>query len=463
MLINGCWIDTDRKMPIENPYTGDIIGYINMATSEEVMKAVKFAKEYRSDLTAYQRSQILYNTALEIEREANEYINSICTEAGLCIKDAKKEITRACNLLKLCSEEAKRITGETIFTDVTENSKKNLAVTIREPIGLVCAITPYNRPLNQVVVKLAPAIAANNSVILKPSEKTPLTAIKFVRALINNGLPAKMITLITGDPKEISNALISNSYIDMITFTGSVEIGEHIAKNAGMIKKTFELGDSGALIVMNDADLDKAVEFARSGAFNSSGQSCRGVKRILVHEDVLDCFIEKFIEATSKLKIGDPMKPETDIGTLINEEAAKKVESRINGAVKMGAKVVYGGRRNKAQIIPTILTQVPRNAEIVMEETFGPCAPIIPIRDIDDAIKYVNCTKYGLQTGIFTESISNALYAFNHLAVGAVAINQGPQFGSPNIPFGGVKKSGFGREGVKYAINEMTTIKTLIL
>ena len=462
MLINGKWIETKKKIAVENPYNGEVVGEVSLASKEQVIEAAKGAKEYCSKLSAYERSEILRKTACEIEEKADEYVQSISKEAGASLKGARKEVKRAVVFLKVCAEEAKRITGESIFTDVTEASSRNLAVSIREPIGLVCAITPFNRPLNQVVVKLAPAIAANNSVILKPSEKTPITGIMFVKALINNGLPPEMISVITGHPSEIGDALISSPDIDMVTFTGSKEVGEHIAKTVGMIKTTFELGDNGALIVLDDADLEKAAKVAAAGAFSTSGQSCRGIKRILVHEKVEDDFVRKLEKETLKIKVGDPSLEDTDMGTLINEKSAKMIEERINAAVNQGAKVVCGGKRNKAQISPAVLTNVSRDSDIVSKETFGPCAPVVTIKDIDDAIDYVNSTEYGLQTGIFTKDIEKALSAAKQLKVGAVIINNGPQFASPIIPFGGVKKSGLGREGAKYAIAEMTTIKTIV-
>lgn len=462
MFINGKLVDNGRKAPVINPYTGETVGSICLATRQEILAAAESAKAYHSNLSAYDRYRILGDTAREIEADAAAFALSICRESGMCLKDATKEVKRAVTLLIVCAEEAKRITGESIPTDITDSGQDNLAVTIREPIGLVCAITPFNRPLNQVVVKLGPAIAANNSIILKPSEKTPLTAIKFVETLVRNGLPPEMVTVVTGDPNEIGDALVSCPYIDMITFTGSAAVGGRIAKAAGMIRMAFELGDSGALIVMEDADLDKAVKVAVAGAYSTAGQSCRGIKRLLVHETVADEFVERLKVESAKVKCGDPMDPETDMGVLINEESAVLVEMRIRDAVAKGAKLVYGGLRKGAGIMPAVLSNVPRDVDLVKKETFGPCAPVIRIKDIHDAVEYANDTEYGLQAGIFTRDIDKALYAAKRLNVGAVIINNGPQFESPNIPFGGVKKSGLGREGVKYAIHEMTTVKTIV-
>ena len=326
----------------------------------------------------------------------------------------------------------------------------------------MCAITPFNRPLNQVVVKLAPAIAANNSVILKPSERTPLSAVKFVKCLIQNGLPPRMVSVVTGRPEEIGDVLVTCPEIDMVTFTGSRAVGEHIARKVGMIKTAFELGDSGALVVLKDADLEAALEAAAAGAFGSCGQSCRGVKRILVEEGIADIFVGKLKAAAERIRTGNPWSEDTDIGVLISEDAARTVEGRIQEAVKQGARLVCGGERSGAEVRPAVLDHVDRNSPIVKEETFGPCAPVIRIRDVEDAVECVNGTAYGLQAGIFTNSLKDVLYAASELDVGAVIVNNGPQFDSPAIPFGGVKKSGLGREGAKYAIQEMTRVKTIV-
>lgn len=462
MLIDGKIVESQRTLPVKNPYTGEVVGVVSLATAAEAVEAARRVSVHVSVLSAYERSTILLKTAQDIERKSDEYIRSISGESGMCIKDAGKEVKRAVALLKTCAEEAKRINGESSYTDIIDSAKGNLAVTVREPVGTILAITPFNRPLNQVVVKLGPAIAANNNVILKPSEKTPLTAMKFVRTLIDNGLPAGMVSVITGHPKEMGDALVSCPHIDMITFTGSAAVGEHIARTAGMVKLTLELGDSGALVVMESADIKKAVKAAAAGAYGNAGQSCRGVKRILVHKKIENEFIEALKKETTGLKIGDPQDKDTDIGTLISEEAAIGIERLIKDAVKKGAKLICGGKRKGAQLEPAVLTGVDRSSDIVMKETFGPCAPVITINDIKDAVGYVNATEYGLQAGIFTNDLSEAFYAAKNMKVGAVIINNGPQFDSPNIPFGGVKSSGLGREGVKYAINEMTTIKTIV-
>lgn len=463
LLIDGEWRDSPRHIEIRNPYTGQIVGRQACASVEDVQCAVAAARRFRSNLTAFDRAEILRRTADRVQSEASEYARSICQESGLSIRDAQKEVARAVNLLRVCAEEAKRLTGESLPTDITDARQQTLTFTLREPIGVVCAITPFNRPLNQVVVKLGPALAANNAVVLKPSEKTPLTAVRFARALLDEGLPPRMLSLVTGDPDEIGDALVTSPCVDMVTFTGSQAVGERIARRVGMIKTTFELGDSGALIVLADADVDAAVKATVAGAYSTAGQSCRGVKRVLVHDAVAATFAERLTASTSRLVVGDPMDPGTDIGTLINEASARMVESRVNDAIARGASLLCGGRREGAHVWPTVLDMVPRQAPLVAEETFGPIAPIVRISGLDDAIEYVNASDFGLQAGVFTRSLPAAMDAIRRLRTGAVIVNHGPQFESPNIPFGGVRKSGLGREGIRYAIAEMTTVKTAVL
>ncbi|CUW38008.1 putative NAD-dependent aldehyde dehydrogenase [Magnetospirillum sp. XM-1] len=463
LLIGGRWLEGDRVSDIRSPWDAKVAGTIARATAAQAIEAAALAQAYRSPLTAFERAGILARTADRVEAEAADFARSIVAESGLALKEAGREVARAVTQLRVCAEEAKRITGESMETDVTSSNGPNIAFTLREPVGLVCAITPFNRPLNQVVVKLGPAIAANCSVILKPSEKTPLTALRFVRTLIECGLPPEMVSVVTGDPAEIGDALVTCPHVDMVTFTGSGAVGEHIARKAGMIRTAFELGDSGALMVMEDADLAAAVKVAAPGAFATSGQSCRGIKRLLVHEAVADAFAAALAAEAGRMKVGDPWDPQTDMGTVINEGAALEIERRVADAVSGGAKVAYGHRREGAQYWPTVIDHVDHTAPLVQAETFGPCAPIIRVRDFEHALELANATPYGLQTGLFTRDIGRAMTAIRSLRTGAVIINGGPQFEAPNIPFGGVKKSGLGREGVKYAIQEMTIVKTVVL
>ncbi|GAV39916.1 aldehyde dehydrogenase family protein [Streptomyces acidiscabies] len=460
---HGKWLRVDRVTSVFNPYTGKPAGQMARADAAQVIEAARAAKEFHGPLSAHERGEILLRTAGRIRDISREFVQSIVGETGNAHKDAVTEVRRAIAQLRFGAEEAKRLTGESISTDVTDYTPHRLAVTLPEPLGLICAITPFNRPLNQVVTKVVPAVAAGNSVIVKPSEKAPLTATLFVRALLDSGLPAGSIALVTGDPAEIGDALVTCEHIDMVTFTGSAAVGKHIARRIGMIRSAFELGDSGALIVADDADLDAAVTAAVAGAYSTAGQSCRGVKRVLVHTDVADEFAAMLVKQTEQLVVGDPADPATDVGTLIDEEAAVRVEGRVAEAVAGGARLLAGGRRRGAQYWPTVLDHVDRAAPLVCEETFGPCAPLVRIKDVDDAVDHLNSGRLGLQTGVFTRRLDDALRVARTLRTGAVVVNGGPQFESPNIPFGGVRDSGHGREGVRYAMREMTRVKTLVL
>jgi acyl-CoA reductase-like NAD-dependent aldehyde dehydrogenase len=463
LFSGGRWLPGVGVAQVRNPYTDEVVGTVARASPQQALDAVRGLSGVRSELTAYDRGEILAATAELLHRERDDVASTISQESGLAIKDARREVDRATTQLRYCAEEAKRIVGEAIRTDITGARQRRLAITTREPIGVVCAVTPFNRPLNQVVTKVAPALAANNRVIVKPSEKTPLSAIRFVDALLRSGLPPDLIALVCGDPGELVDALVNSGQIDMLTFTGSTRVGRLLAASAGMIRQTYELGDSGALVVLADADLPAAVAAATAGAFATSGQSCRGVKRIIVHADVADEIAGELAAAASALVVGDPADPATDIGTLIDRDAATEVEDRVARAVAAGARVLCGARREGARYWPTVLDHVPRDADLVRLETFGPTAPVIRVKDFDEAVEVVNDTRYGLQAGIFTNSLDHAHRAAELFDVGAVVVNGGPQFESPNIPFGGVKDSGIGREGARYAIEEMTKVKTLVL
>ncbi len=462
VLVEGEWVHCQETIEVVNPYTSAVVGVVGQATPDQAVAAARAVGAYRSSLTGHERGAILERAAVAVASGRDRFAESICAESGSAWKDCQREVDRAVAFLRYCGEESKRITGEAIRTDVTAQSQRRIAVTLPEPVGVVAAITPFNRPLNQVVTKIAPAIAANNRVLLKPSEKTPLTATLLMEQLLNAGLPAGMIAMVTGQPADIVRAVLGSGQVDMLTFTGSSSVGRKLAGDAGMIRVTLELGDSGALIVLADADLDEAVAAAVTGAFATAGQSCRGVKRILVQAQVADAFVERLAAAAAALRVGDPRDPGTDIGTLIDLDAADGVDERVRGAIADGAYLVCGGRREGAQYWPTVLDRTPRDTELVQAETFGPCAPVIRVRDLEDALKCVNDSPYGLQTGVFTSDLASAWRAAAELEVGAVIINGGPQFEAPNIPFGGVKSSGLGREGARYAIAEMTRLKTIV-
>lgn len=452
-----------RDIVVRNPYDGSEAGRVRAATAAEAEAATLRAKHGRVELRPHERADVLRAAAAALRERSDEFAESICAECGTARRDAAKEISRSLEALELSAEEARRLNGESLATDATPGRPRALAVTRYEPRGTILAITPFNRPLAQVVTKLAPAVGAGNAVVLKPSERTPLTAALFAEVLVESGFPGSMLELVCGHPDEVGDALVGSPHVDMLTFTGSARVGRALARRAGMIETAFELGDSAALIVMPGADLACAARVAAAGAFSSAGQSCRGVKRVIAHDDVADELVGLLAAEARALRVGDPRDPDTDVGTLIDEAAAAAVEARVEEAVAHGAALVTGGRREGAQVWPTVLDRVDRELPLVAAETFGPCAPVIRVRDADDAIECANATEYGLQAGIFCADLATALRCARELDVGTVAINDGPQFEAPLAPFGGEKSSGLGREGIPYSMRAMSTLRTVVV
>jgi lactaldehyde dehydrogenase len=464
MLIDGKFIKAKKQVPVKNPYTGEVIEMVCSGTVQDLQKAVDAAK--RSTITArnmtpYQRYEILFSVYEQMKNRKAALARLITSENGKTIRESKIEVDRSLQTILFSAEEAKRVNGEFLSADVTPLVTVKKAFTFREPIGVIGAITPFNYPLNLVAHKMGPAIASGNTMVLKPASQTPLSSYEFARMFIEAGIPNGMLNVVSGTASEIGDALVQSD-IDMISFTGSVEVGKRIASKAGMKKLSLELGGNGPLIVMDDADIEKAVDAAVDGAFGTAGQRCTAVKRILLHDPIAEEFISQFVKATEKLKVGDPLDESTDIGPLISEEAAVDIERRVKDAVENGARLLLGGRRKDALFWPTILDEVPRDVLMVRKETFGPVAPIIRFNSLKEAIKIANETEYGLQAGIFTNNLTTIKYAMKNIETGTVIINGSPGFRIESLPFGGVKNSGIGREGVKYAIQEMTEIKTVI-
>ena len=462
-LIKGEWVDSKNKIEVTNPYTNEIVATVPQMGIEQVKTAIDALYNYQPTLTAYQRSEILKGTATEIKSKIDELAYGISLESGMSIKDSMKEVGRSINLLNVAAEEAKRIIGEQLPSDIDFSGTNKIIMAMRFPVGLVSAIVPFNRPLNQVVVKVAPGFAAGNKIIIKPTERTPVSAIRFVQIMLNNGLPPKMISIVTGKSSEIGNELVSNQKIDMVTFTGSTVVGRKLSNIAGIKKLTMELGGNDPLIVLEDGDLDKAVKLASVGAYSNAGQACRGIKRIIIMESVADIFAKKLKDETKKITCGNPFDPKTTIGTVIDENAAIKVENAVKEAIADGAKLLCGNIRKGALFTPTVLDHVKHDSAMVLNETFGPIAPIIRVRNLEEACRIANQTEFGLQSGIVTNNLENIRYCIKNLKMGAVNINEGPHHDMPNIPFGGVKQSGIGREGIRYAIQEMTYIKCVVM
>ncbi|MEP6970462.1 MAG: phosphonoacetaldehyde dehydrogenase, partial [Betaproteobacteria bacterium] len=386
-------------------------------------------------------------------------------EAGLCIKDANYEAGRVSDVFLFGANEVLKDDGQIFSCDLTHHGKKRRVFTQRAPLlGVISAITPFNHPMNQVAHKIIPSVATNNRMVLKPSEKVPFSAILLADILYEAGLPPEMFSVLTGDPREIADELITNAHVELVTFTGGVAIGKSIASKIGYRRIVLELGGNDPLIVMEDADIDEASTLAVAGSYKNSGQRCTAVKRMLVHQAVADQFVEQVVAKTRAWKYGDPSDKSMDMGTVIDEPAAKFFESRVNEALAQGAKLLVGNQRQGALYSPTVVDQVRPEMLLVKEETFGPVSPIIRFKDIDEAIRISNGTAYGLSSGVCTNRLDYITRFVSELEVGSVNVREVPGYRLELTPFGGIKDSGLGyKEGVQEAIKSFTNIKTYSL
>ena len=465
LRLGGAIAYRDRLIEVHNPYDGALVGSVAKATIEDVREAMAYACAYRPRLTRHERAQILNSAAAIVGHRANELAALITAESGLCIADARYEIGRVSDVLLFGAIETLKDDGTIFSCDLTPHGKARRIFTQREPLqGVISAITPFNHPMNQVAHKVVPSIASNNRMVLKPSEKVPLSALAFADILYEAGLPAAMLQVLTGDPAEIADELITHPAVDLVSFTGGVTIGKQIAAKAGYRRMVLELGGNDPLIVMEDADIDEAATLAALGSYKNSGQRCTAVKRILVHQAVADRFIERLLDKTRAWRHGDPGDSGMDMGTLINEAAARYCEDKVNEAVALGARLLYGNVRNGALYSPTVLDQVEPGFPVVRYETFGPVSPVIRFGSIDEAIAISNSTAYGLSAGVCTRRLDYITRFINELQVGTVNIGEVPGYRLELTPFGGIKDSGLGyKEGVQEAIKGFTNVKTYSL
>lgn len=466
MRIAGKYIDSNEAIEVFNPYTNGLVGTVAAADPKQVADAFQQAHAFRPRLTRYERQKILFRVAELLNHRRDELAALITAESGLCLKDSLYEVGRACDVYMLAGQLAIMEDGEIYSCDVTPQGKARRIYSMREPLlGVISAITPFNHPLNMISHKLAPAIATNNRVVAKPTELTPITALILCDILYEAGVPPTMVSIVTGRPAELGEAMINDPHIDLVTFTGSVRVGKMIAERAGYRRTILELGGNDPLIVMDDADLNRAAELAVSGATKNSGQRCTAVKRILVADAVADQFVELVTAKAKLLKCGDPMDPETDVGTVIHEAAAKVFENRVDDALSKGAILRFGGPRRGALFPPTVVDHVPYTCELVHQETFGPVIPIIRCpNDIETIIRISNSTDYGLSSGVCTNRLDYITRFVNELQVGTVNIWEVPGYRTEMSPFGGIKDSGLGyKEGVVEAMKGYTNIKTYSL
>jgi putative phosphonoacetaldehyde dehydrogenase len=461
LRIAGRRMECERQLEVHYPYTGELVGSVAKATVADVREAFRAAASYRPSLSRYQRQSILRDTAARLVARRDEISELITLEAGISKKDSHYEVGRACDVFNLAAQLAIVDDGEIFSCDITPQGKQRKIFTLRQPLTAISAITPFNHPLNQVAHKIAPSVASNNCMVLKPSEKTPFSALLLADVLYEAGLPGPMFSVLTGDPEEIGDEMIRNEWAELVTFTGSVRVGKYIAGQAGYRRTVLELGGNDPLIVLEDADLHRAAELAVAGATKNSGQRCTAVKRILVLDSVANAFAERVLERARALRWGDPMDPATDIGTVIDQGAALSIERRVEAAVAAGARLLFGNERNGASYSPTVLDQVPPACELVREETFGPVMPIIRCRDLDEVIEVSNGTAFGLSSGVCSDRLDHITRLVEELRVGTVNVWEVPGYRIELSPFGGIKDSGLGyKEGVLEAMKSFTNVKT---
>ena len=463
-LVAGARVTGSELLTVRNPYHRNVVGTVVMAGAADVESAIVAARNSGPPPSRFERSVVLEKARIGLEERREEFAHTITAETGLCLRESRYEVGRTLDVLRFSAMEALRDDGQIFSCDISAQGKARKIFTMREPLNCAVAITPFNHPLNQVAHKLGPAIAAGTPMILKPSEKTPLVALKFAALLYEAGLPARMLSVLLGPTNQVAEPLVRDDRVESVSFTGSVAVGKRIAATAGYKRIVLELGGNDPLIVLEDADLDLAAYLAAEGSYRNSGQRCTAIKRILVQESVAEDFTARFVKRTAEYVAGDPFDENTRVGTVIDEDSAIYLETVVAEAVEAGARVLIGGQRRGAQFEPTVIADVPHDARMIVCESFGPLAPIIKVRDLDDAITLANSTAYGLSSGVVTRRMDWALEAIRRLRCGTVNINEVPGFRIESSPFGGIKDSGLGvKEGVVEAIKCFTTVKTFSL
>ncbi|QGQ45139.1 aldehyde dehydrogenase family protein [Metabacillus sediminilitoris] len=465
LYINGEWTQSEQYADLFSPYSEEKIAEIPQASEEQVDAAIDAAyhnRESMAKLTAYEKAKILENLVTLFKENRIKAAQIISLESAKPLKFSLGEVDRTIETYKFAAEEAKRIHGEMIPMDAAQNGGNRLGYTLREPIGVVAAITPFNFPMNLVAHKVGPAIAAGNTIVLKPASQTPLSAFFLAELLEEAGLPKGAFNVVTGSGRLVGDRLVTSDKVSMITFTGSPEVGLGIRNKAGFKKVALELGSNAGLIIDEGMDLDKIIPKCVTGAFSNQGQVCISLQRIYVHENVLETFTEKFKEATEKLILGDPLDEQTDLSALISRNDIERAKAWIDEAIEEGGTVVTGGEIVKNILLPTVIVDVKSHSKVSCQEVFAPIVTINSIENVEEGIRQINDSKYGLQAGIFTKDINTALNASKQLEVGGVMINDIPTYRVDQMPYGGVKESGNAREGLKYTIEEMTEMKLVV-
>lgn len=461
LYLNGTYIEPAQYKTLYSPYSGEALAEIAVGTREDMQKAISYAektKEIMAALPAYRRGEILQQVSLLLAERKEEAARMIALEAAKPISAARTEIARTIETYQFSADEARRLRGETIPMDASAFGGKRIAYTMRRPVGIIGAITPFNFPFNLVAHKLGPAFAAGNPVILKPSDQTPLSAFFIADLFREAGLPEGALQIVTGPGSIVGNEMVTDERVKVITFTGSPEVGKQIRNLAGLKRVVLELGSNSGLYIDEGVELDKIIKRTVIGAFSFMGQVCISLQRIFVHRSLYLDFLEKFVEETRKLKVGDPLKEDTDISSLISQNDVERIGLWIDEAVEAGAHILTGGIEGNI-VKPTVIVDAPGDCKVCYQETFAPVVVVTPVDSFAKGMEGMNDSKYGLQAGIYTNNMENAFLAAEQLEVGGVMINDFPTFRVDQMPYGGVKESGLGREGIQYAVEEMTELK----
>lgn len=466
LFIDGRWVPGGPPIEVLNKYSGAAIGTVPEARREDVeaaLAAAERAAAVMADLPAHRRGEILARTAALLARRKEELATTIAAEAGKALKYARIEVDRGVSTFAYAAEEAKRLHGETVPLDAVPAGEGFFGFWIRRPVGVVVAISPFNFPLNLVAHKVAPALAAGNAVVLKPATTTPLTAVKLCEVLAEAGLPPGAMNLVVGPGKTVGEWLVTDPRAAKVTFTGSPGVGRRLTEIAGIKRITLELGNASPVVIAPDADLDLAAKRCAVGAFYNSGQVCLSVQRIYAQGPAYEPFMERFLKATQSMVVGDPLDERVDVGPMIAEAEAKRIEAWVGEALAGGAKVLEGGKRNGATYFPTVLSEVTPEMKVVAEEAFAPVASVIACADFEESLRRADQSQFGLQAAVFTRDIDRVFRAIKRLNFGGVIVNDSPAFRADHMPYGGNRLSGLGREGLRYAMEEMTSIQMVAI
>jgi glyceraldehyde-3-phosphate dehydrogenase (NADP+) len=464
MLVGGEWRSAGEVIEVRNPFDGRLVATVPRGTAADADQALAAAvSALERPFPTHARYQVLMRAAALVEQQRDLYATTIAAEGSKTIREAQREPVRAADLLRLSAEEGRRLAGETLPFDSRAGSENRVGYYFRFPVGVIGAVTPFNDPLAMAVHKIGPALAGGNAVVLKPGSATPLSALRLARHLLEAGLPPGRLSVVTGPGETVGERLVQDRRVRMITFTGGIETGLRLTRLAGIKKLSMELGSNSPVIVLPDADLERAVPAIAAGAFAQAGQNCLGVQRVLIHDNVYDAFRERFLALVSRLTAGTSLEASTDVCAMINEAQARRVESWVSEAVAGGARVLVGGRREGAVVWPTVLEAVPDGSKLDCEEVYGPVVSLYRVASLDQAIERANRVDYGLHAAIFTESLRDAFTAVQRLHVGGVMVNDSTDYRLDVMPFGGTKLSGNGREGIRFALMEMTETRAVCL